>query len=79
MLLIVLKFIVLLPYLLVKYIIDKRKRGIHLYGIYGYFGLPGKGKTIAMSRRLKELRKQYGDNIYIMTNYCHNPLISLSK
>ena len=72
MLFIILKFIFLLPYLLVKYIIDKRKRGIHLYGIYGYFGLPGKGKTIAMSKRLKELRQQYGDNIYIMTNYCYN-------
>lgn len=72
MLLIVLKFIVLLPYLLVRHIIDKRKRGIHLYGIYGYFGLPGKGKTIAMSKELKDLRKRYGDNIYIMTNYCYN-------
>lgn len=69
MFLLILKFIFLLPYLLVKNIIDKKKRGIHLYGIYGYFGLPGKGKTICMSRKLKEYRKRYGYNIYIMTNY----------
>lgn len=72
MLLVVLKFIVLLPYLLVRFIIDNKKRGIHLYGIYGYFGLPGKGKTIAMSKQLREYRERYGDNIYIMTNYCYD-------
>lgn len=70
MLLVILKTIVLFPYLLVKSIIDKKKQGIHLYGIYGYFGLPGKGKTIAMSKHLRDYRKKYGDSIYIMTNYC---------
>lgn len=72
MILLILKAIIMLPYLLVKKIIDKKNMGIHLYGIYGYFGLPGKGKTMAMSHRLKKLRKQYGDSIYIMTNYFYN-------
>lgn len=69
MLLVILKTIILLPYLIFKKIKDKKDMGIHLYGIYGYFGLPGKGKTIAMTKRLNDLREQYGDNIYIMTNY----------
>ena len=72
MLLVILKTIVLFPYLLFKGIKDKARRGIHLYGIYGYFGLPGKGKTIAMSKRLRDYRKRYGDNIYIMTNYFYD-------
>lgn len=72
MLLVILKFLCLLPYLMFKHFKDKTKKGIHLYGIYGYFGLPGKGKTIAMSKRLRDLRKQYGDNIYIMTNYYYD-------
>lgn len=41
----------------------------HLYGIYGFFGLPGYGKTMAMSKRLLDLRRRYGDQIYIYTNY----------
>lgn len=69
MILTIIKFILALPYLVFKSAKDKLNRGIHLYGIYGYFGLPGAGKTIAMSKRLKELRKLYGDHIYIMTNY----------
>ncbi len=72
MLLVILKAIVLLPYLIIKQIKDKKAMGIHLYGIYGYFGLPGKGKTIAMSKQLRDYRKQYGNNIYIMTNYCYD-------
>ena len=72
MILLILKAIILLPYLLIKKIFDKRNMGIHLYGIYGYFGLPGKGKTMAMSHQLKKLRDKYGDSIYIMTNYCYN-------
>lgn len=69
MLLIILEIIILLPYLLFKFFTDKKRKGIHLYGIYGYFGLPGKGKTMAMSKELQKLRKKYGKNIYIMTNY----------
>ncbi len=41
----------------------------HLYGIYGYFGLPGKGKTMTMSYILKQIRDKYGDNVLIATNY----------
>lgn len=71
MLIVILKIIILLPYLIYRAIKDRRGAGVHLYGIYGYFGLPGKGKTMAMCHRLKELRKEYGDSIYIMTNFCY--------
>ena len=69
MIFIFLKALILFPYLFIKKVIEDRKRGIHLYGIYGFFGLPGKGKTMAMSKKLKEYRKKYGNDIYIMTNY----------
>lgn len=72
MLLVILEAIILFPYLIYKYIKDQKRRGIHLYGIYGYFGLPGKGKTMAMCKQLKQYRKRYGDKIYIMTNFCYN-------
>lgn len=72
MLLVILKIIFLFPYLLYKKMQDNKNRDVHLYGIYGYFGLPGKGKTIAMCKRLRELREEYGENIYIMTNFCYN-------
>lgn len=71
MLIVILKTILYLPYLLYRSIRDKKVRGVHLYGIYGYFGLPGKGKTMAMCNELKRLRKLYGDRIYIMTNFCY--------
>ena len=48
---------------------NRKNEKIHLYGIYGYFGLPGYGKTMAMSWELLELRKKYKDKIYIFTNY----------
>ena len=49
--------------------IKNKDRKIHLYGIYGYFGLPGRGKTMAMTQELIELRRRYRDQIYIFTNY----------
>lgn len=49
--------------------IKNRNKKPHLYGIYGFFGLPGHGKTISMSYELLNLRKKYGDDIYIFTNY----------
>ena len=67
------KFIIYLPAIIVGYIIDMRdNRGVHLYGIYGFFGLPGKGKTMAMCYRLKELRRMYGNDILITTNFCYD-------
>ena len=48
---------------------NKNNKKVHLYGIYGFFGLPGYGKTMAMSWELLELRKKYKDDIYIFTNY----------
>lgn len=46
-----------------------KEKKLHLYGIEGYFGLPGFGKTMAMSKRLLDYRKKYGDDVIIMTNY----------
>lgn len=48
---------------------NRHNKKVHLYGIYGFFGLPGYGKTMAMSWELLELRKKYQDDIYIFTNY----------
>lgn len=71
MLLVWLKFLILFPVLFWLYNIDvaKCKGKVHLYGIKGYFGLPGTGKTMAMCKELKYLRSKYGDKIYIMTNF----------
>lgn len=71
MLAVIFYFILCLPFLLVLYILDlkKNKNELHLYGIYGFFGLPGTGKTICMTQYLNDMRKKYGDKVYIMTNY----------
>lgn len=71
MLLIILKFILFLPYLVFKSSKDKAQQEFRLYGIYGFFGLPGKGKTMAMCNELKKLRKLYGNDFYIMTNFAY--------
>lgn len=63
------KVLLLLPYLIYRKIKDVRETQFRLYGIYGFFGLPGKGKTMAMCKYLQDMRKRYGDNIYIMTNF----------
>lgn len=69
MILLFLETIILFPYLLYRKIIDTKNNPFRLYGIYGFFGLPGKGKTMAMCKKLKDYRKKYGDKIYIMTNF----------
>ena len=69
---IILKCLFYLPYLIFMMIKDNKNRPIHLYGIYGFFGLPGKGKTMCMSKYLNDMREKYGDNIYIMTNYYYD-------
>lgn len=56
-------------YKILECIIKKQPRKIHLYGIYGFFGLPGKGKTMALSYQLDQYRKKFGDRVYITTNY----------
>lgn len=53
----------------IKRMINKQEKVPHLYGIYGYFGLPGAGKTMAMVWTLELYRKKYGNKIYIMTNF----------
>lgn len=74
MLVILIKFLVLFP--LVWFLFNKdlkeQKGKVHLYGIYGFFGLPGRGKTMCMCKYLQDIRKKYGDKIYIMTNFSYN-------
>lgn len=53
----------------VKRIINKQEKIPHLYGIYGYFGLPGAGKTMGLVWQLENYRRKYGDKILIMTNF----------
>lgn len=48
---------------------SRKEKQIHLFGIYGFFGLPGQGKTLSMTAELMGLRKKYGNDIYIFTNY----------
>lgn len=74
MLFIILKFLILSPIITYLRSVDiaKSKGKIHLYGIYGFFGLPGKGKTMCMCKYLQDIRKKHGDKIYIMTNFCYN-------
>lgn len=71
MILIILNFILVLPVVWYLFCKDQlaTKGKVHLYGIYGFFGLPGRGKTMCMCKYLHDLRKQYGDKIYIMTNF----------
>ena len=45
---------------------NRKNKEVHLYGIYGYFGLPGYGKTMAMSWELLELRNK-SDYSYTIT------------
>ena len=58
-----------LKYLLQSIFHPKRDEKLHLYGIYGFLGLPGHGKTVALTYILNEYRKKYGDDILICTNY----------
>lgn len=68
---IIINFLLVLPVVifLANADIAKNKGKVHLYGIYGFFGLPGRGKTMCMSKYLNDMRRKYGNKIYIMTNY----------
>lgn len=63
-------FFKLVP-LLVKDLIQlfTKPRKVHLYGIWIYCGLYGYGKTMALTEYLTKMREEYGDKIYISTNY----------
>lgn len=39
------------------------------YGLFGYIGDFGSGKTYAMTKRIEQLRKEYNNDCYIFTNY----------
>lgn len=47
----------------------KYKKPPHLYGIRCITGMYGCGKTMAMSKIALDLRRKYGDSIYICSNY----------
>lgn len=68
---VIFNFLIFSPFILFLFFKDKFKdrNHIHLYGIYGYFGLPGKGKTMAMCYQLDYLRRRYKNKIYICTNF----------
>ena len=66
---ILLSVLVMLPLLIYRKIKDKKESQFRLYGIYGFFGLPGKGKTMAMCKYLADMRKKHGNDFYIMTNF----------
>lgn len=65
------KFLAFIIWLLIDLYraLKNRKQKPKLYGIYGFFGLWGQGKTMSMVQQLYSLRKQYGDDIYIFTNF----------
>lgn len=73
MLRVLLLFLLLLPVILFLWQLDlayqAKHKIIRLYGIYGYFGLPGAGKTISMCQELNRLRRKHGGDIYITTNF----------
>lgn len=46
-----------------------KDKKVHIFGIYGYFGLPGKGKTMALAELGLRYREKYGDKIYIVDNF----------
>lgn len=50
-------------------LLKNKDRKIHIFGIYGYFGLPGKGKTMALAELGLRYRQKYGDKIYIVDNF----------
>ena len=57
---------------LFRYIKDrlqKKHRRYNLYGIWLFCGLYGQGKTMGLTEYLIRMRKKYGKNIYICTNY----------
>lgn len=83
----ILKIILFLPLTILNFIdkkkdtnkVDKKDR----FGIVGYCGLAGEGKTMCMTRELNRLRKKYGNDIIIITNYFYKyqdePFTSLEQ
>ena len=73
MIILLLKFISFLPLSILR-VVDRKKdtnkvSKIDRFGIEAFVGLAGEGKTISMTRELNRLRKKYGNDIYITTNY----------
>ena len=54
--------------LIVK-IASGRSKKFDGYGVYMFVGLPGSGKTISVVEYLNGLKKKYGDDLNIYTNF----------
>lgn len=52
-----------------KFFANKKNQKPYFYGIQGFLGMYGSGKTITMVHKLNDYRKFYGDKIYIFTNF----------
>lgn len=52
-----------------KFFLKRKKIKPYFYGIYGFLGIFGSGKTISIVQKLNSYRKFYGNNIYIFTNF----------
>jgi hypothetical protein len=72
LLLLLIELIIVKFYDLFISIKNRNNRKIHLYGINLYVGLYGQGKTISMVDYLQRMRKRYGSNIKIATNFYYN-------
>lgn len=77
MIYVLVSFLLMIPFIIIRVNKDaiQRKRDgtdVHLFGIQCYYGLPGQGKTYAMCRELRRLRKRYGDRILICTNFFYD-------
>jgi len=66
-----LKFIYFSWYDLIKKIKSGDYKRFNGYGVYMYVGLPGSGKTISVVEYLNSIKKKYGDEVNIYTNFCY--------
>lgn len=62
------EFILLLPIAFLAYIFYYRKFPKRLYGLQGYVGTAGQGKTYSAVQEVLRLYKAYKGNIYIVSN-----------
>jgi len=54
---------------LIVRIASGRSKKFDGYGVYMFVGLPGSGKTISVVEYLNRLKKKYGDDLNIYTNF----------
>lgn len=69
MIITLINLILCIPILIILNVLDLKNKKLRFYGIKGFYGLAGKGKTMAMTQELLKLRQRYKDKILIATNY----------